>query len=134
VILLVGGYAGAYAIFAILTRDAPPPPSFALKPKAGFAVALDGRWYTGDCQSIEILGGWILPSRAEVTLAGRSIRISEPVDLTGFKGPGASRQITAIVSGASQRLEIRWAERSVLVILGSDKGRLAFTHTRSGAC
>ncbi len=68
-------FAAGYLVLAIMTRGAPPPPSFSRTVTASYEVAVDGVWHDGDCRKRTIAGGWLLP----VSAAGA------PVDLTAVK-------------------------------------------------
>jgi hypothetical protein len=127
VLIVVVAYAAAYAVFAFLTRNAPPPPSFERKPEPSFQVALDGRWYTRDCGSIEIVGGWVLPSAVRLFVGGEQVRLSEPVDLTQLNRGSSPKRLSAT-------LEIRWPRRDVLVVDEPGSGRLALRQHKPPAC
>lgn len=133
VILVVTGYAAAYGVFALLTRGAPPPPSFERSVKPDFAVSLDGRWYIGGCQVVQIVGGWMLPARASLPLGRRRLQLVEPIDLTDLKRPPASKEVALLVSGKSETVDVRWMTQKRLVIGMGPRERAVFARN-PGKC
>ena len=116
--LLIGA---AYGAFALLTRDAPPPPSLDRPAAPGFQVALDGRWFDRHCRSLRIVGGWLLPEGA-----------STPIDLTDLERNGDAKSIDLRVGGETASA-IRWTGRR-LVLTGADGAAVAFTRGRPSVC
>jgi hypothetical protein len=133
-ILIVIVFAVGYGVLAFLTRNTPPPPSLERAVSPAFQVALDGDWYTSNCQSIKILGGWMLPNQAGFSLPdGRAARILKPVDLTQLEREGHSKGITLDVAGGSESWQIRWAQSMLLLERAGGKP-LIFEDRRPGSC
>jgi hypothetical protein len=58
-------FGAGYAVLAIMTRNAPPPPSFNRSFAAPYQASLDGIWYDVSCHRRTIAGGWLLPQTAD---------------------------------------------------------------------
>jgi hypothetical protein len=100
----------AYGVFALMTRGAPPPPSFTRPVRAAYDARLDGRWYAKDCAAITIAGGWLLSSKpGRGGGASRVPLVSAPVDLTRLHRGGPP--LTIQLHEAAYAL--RWSGRSL---------------------